>query len=154
MRKKLGLLVAGVVIGGVLLTGCKEKTNSAYYQGQKQAEQAFEVKGNTELDEDKADDSLGLAALEKVNNKEQGQKAQSNQQEGQADRQSNNQAGEVYEYVINTDTMYIHTRDCADVDMKVPTFRRYDKSIDDAIADGYTTCPSCIGWQKGGTKAQ
>ena len=119
-----------VVLGAVLLslafamTGCKGKVNPAYYEGQANAS----------------------AASDKVDTKEKRLSGDvlGNQETSAAAGGSSVQSGTIYELYINTDTLQVHKRECEMVDMTVPTFRRYNGTVADAEAEGYTPCPFCL----------
>lgn len=145
MRRKAVLAIVLLTASIACLTGCKEKVNQAYLDGQAQASAAFEVKGNTTLDEDKQTGNLGIAASEKLDSKGKASASKDGSSgTGQSETGSTAEQGTVYEYYVNTDTFQIHTRDCIMVDLKVPTFERWEKSIEEAEAAGYTRCPECL----------
>lgn len=126
----------------LLLTGCKEKINTEYNRGYEEAQTAFQVEGNTQVDKSKSKDNLGLKVEERKGSKET---QVSSVAQGSGDAQTDGER-QAYKYVVNTETYMIYDIHAPQVDLRLPTNVIWKGTLEEAIAEGYTKDPDSLGY--------
>lgn len=145
-NKQMKKLTLGVVLLTLSLSSvaCGKKADEAYKKGLAEASTAFNITGNTELDEEKTKGNLGLAAEQRKKEESKSVPQQASQAINEAISNTGGEA-KAHTLAINTETYLIHDINCEEVDLKRATFRTWDGTIEDAEAKGYSRHALCLG---------